>query len=98
MLLGLLLFLFKKFLPLRYTPEQMSVPLTRLDRYKKYGLLSVGLFLVLTPLCIYGCFQALSLLASSYLPATTLPVVAIRANDGFWMVVALFPGSSSPVA
>jgi len=92
MLLGLLLFLFKKLLPLRYTPEQMGVPLTELDKYKKYGLLSVGLFLVLMPLSIYACFVVIHLMAENYLPAVAAPVVAIRANEGFWVVVALFPG------
>ena len=92
MLLGLLIALFRKLLPLRYSPEQMSVPISGIDKYRKYGLLNMGLCVLLAPLGIWACYAAFRAAVTDYVPAIAPPVIAIRAGDGFWLAPALLPG------
>jgi hypothetical protein len=73
---------------LRYSQAQMSVPLSEFGKYQKYGWMSLGLWLLLTPLCTYLCFEAIVAGTGTYVPAIAPPVVAIRAGEGFWGVTA----------
>jgi hypothetical protein len=93
MLVGFLLFRLKKLFPLRYSPEEMAMPLPELYRkYRMHTWLGVAAFLVLTPLCVYLCLLAVQACVVSRLPDIAGPIEAIRPGTGILLVVSWFPG------